>query len=59
MGPIMAARRKTVTFVGPRVSELLHSATVGFAGQIPIERLPLSRCHGDPKWMMFSEKRCA
>ena len=28
-----------VTFVGPGVSELLHSATVAVAGQVPIDRL--------------------
>jgi pyruvate/2-oxoglutarate dehydrogenase complex dihydrolipoamide dehydrogenase (E3) component len=28
-----------VTFVGPGVSELLHSATVAVAGEIPIDRL--------------------
>lgn len=28
-----------VTFVGPGVAELLHSATVAVAGQVPIERL--------------------
>ena len=28
-----------VTFVGPGVSELLHSATVAVAGQVPVERL--------------------
>jgi dihydrolipoamide dehydrogenase len=28
-----------VTFVGPGVGELLHSATVAVAGQIPVERL--------------------
>jgi dihydrolipoamide dehydrogenase len=28
-----------VTFVGAGVSELLHSATIAVAGQIPIERL--------------------
>ncbi|WP_066951000.1 dihydrolipoyl dehydrogenase family protein [Streptomyces lushanensis] len=28
-----------VTFAGPGVSELLHSATVAVAGQIPVERL--------------------
>jgi pyruvate/2-oxoglutarate dehydrogenase complex dihydrolipoamide dehydrogenase (E3) component len=28
-----------VTFVGPGVSELLHSATIAVAGQVPIERL--------------------
>lgn len=27
------------TFVGPGVSELLHSATVAIAGQVPVERL--------------------
>ena len=28
-----------VTFVGPGVSELLHSATVAVAGQVPVSRL--------------------
>jgi pyruvate/2-oxoglutarate dehydrogenase complex dihydrolipoamide dehydrogenase (E3) component len=28
-----------VTFVGPGVSELLHSATVAVAGEVPVERL--------------------
>lgn len=28
-----------VTFVGPGVSELLHSATIAVAGQVPVERL--------------------
>src|SRR5262249_30531316 len=28
-----------VTFVGPGVAELLHSATVAVAGQVPIDRL--------------------
>jgi pyruvate/2-oxoglutarate dehydrogenase complex dihydrolipoamide dehydrogenase (E3) component len=28
-----------VTFVGPGVSELLHSATIAIAGQVPIDRL--------------------
>jgi pyruvate/2-oxoglutarate dehydrogenase complex dihydrolipoamide dehydrogenase (E3) component len=28
-----------VTFVGPAVSELLHSATIAVAGQVPIDRL--------------------
>ncbi len=28
-----------VTFVGPGVSELLHSATVAVAGRVPIDRL--------------------
>ena len=28
-----------VTFVGPGISELLHSATIAVAGQVPIERL--------------------
>lgn len=27
------------TFVGPGVSELLHSATIAVAGQVPIDRL--------------------
>jgi dihydrolipoamide dehydrogenase len=28
-----------VTFVGPGVAELLHSATVAVAGRVPIDRL--------------------
>jgi pyruvate/2-oxoglutarate dehydrogenase complex dihydrolipoamide dehydrogenase (E3) component len=28
-----------VTFVGPAVSELLHSATIAVAGQVPVDRL--------------------
>ena len=28
-----------VTFVGPGVAELLHSATVAVAGQVPVDRL--------------------
>ncbi|MFE6133437.1 pyridine nucleotide-disulfide oxidoreductase, partial [Streptomyces sp. NPDC056437] len=28
-----------VTFAGPGVSELLHSATVAVAGQVPLKRL--------------------
>ena len=28
-----------VTFVGPGVGELLHSATVAVAGEVPIDRL--------------------
>jgi pyruvate/2-oxoglutarate dehydrogenase complex dihydrolipoamide dehydrogenase (E3) component len=28
-----------VTFVGPGVSELLHSATIAVAGRVPIDRL--------------------
>lgn len=28
-----------VTFVGPGVSELLHSATVAIAGEVPLKRL--------------------
>ncbi len=28
-----------VTFVGPGVSELLHSATVAVAGEVPLKRL--------------------
>ena len=28
-----------VTFVGPGVSELLHSATIAVAGQVPVDRL--------------------
>lgn len=28
-----------VTMVGPGVAELLHSATIAVAGQVPVERL--------------------
>jgi len=28
-----------VTFVGPGVAEMLHSATIAVAGRVPIERL--------------------
>jgi dihydrolipoamide dehydrogenase len=28
-----------VTFVGPGISELLHSATVAVAGEVPVKRL--------------------
>jgi pyruvate/2-oxoglutarate dehydrogenase complex dihydrolipoamide dehydrogenase (E3) component len=32
-----------VSFVGPGVAELLHSATIAVAGQVPVERCPVSR----------------
>jgi dihydrolipoamide dehydrogenase len=40
-----------VTFVGPGVGELLHSATVAVAGQVPIERL----WHAVPAYPTISE----
>ncbi|MFI9583778.1 dihydrolipoyl dehydrogenase family protein [Streptomyces sp. NPDC052236] len=40
-----------VTFVGPGVSELLHSATVAVAGEVPIERL----WHAVPAFPTISE----
>ncbi|MFF0300260.1 dihydrolipoyl dehydrogenase family protein [Streptomyces sp. NPDC004562] len=40
-----------VTFVGPGVSELLHSATVAVAGQVPISRL----WHAVPSYPTISE----
>ncbi|MFD8333754.1 dihydrolipoyl dehydrogenase family protein [Streptomyces solisilvae] len=40
-----------VTFVGPGVSELLHSATVAVAGEVPIERL----WHAVPSFPTISE----
>ncbi|UZJ31189.1 dihydrolipoyl dehydrogenase family protein [Streptomyces endophytica] len=39
------------TFVGPGVSELLHSATVAVAGEVPIERL----WHAVPAYPTISE----
>jgi len=39
------------TFIGPQVSELLHSATVAIVGQIPIERL----WHAVPSFPTVSE----
>ncbi|QPP05578.1 NAD(P)/FAD-dependent oxidoreductase [Streptomyces bathyalis] len=40
-----------VTFVGPGVSELLHSATVAVAGEVPLERL----WHAVPSYPTVSE----
>ncbi|WP_405774490.1 dihydrolipoyl dehydrogenase family protein [Streptomyces sp. NBC_00859] len=39
------------TFVGPGVSELLHSATVAIAGEVPVERL----WHAVPAYPTISE----
>jgi dihydrolipoamide dehydrogenase len=40
-----------VTFVGPGVTELLHSATIAVAGQVPIDRL----WHAVPSFPTISE----
>jgi pyruvate/2-oxoglutarate dehydrogenase complex dihydrolipoamide dehydrogenase (E3) component len=40
-----------VTFVGPGVSELLHSATVAIAGEVPLDRL----WHAVPSYPTVSE----
>ncbi|MEU7057262.1 NAD(P)/FAD-dependent oxidoreductase [Streptomyces sp. NPDC046197] len=40
-----------VTFVGPGVGELLHSATIAVAGQVPIDRL----WHAVPSYPTISE----
>ncbi|MET9731046.1 NAD(P)/FAD-dependent oxidoreductase [Streptomyces sp. NPDC006458] len=40
-----------VTFVGPGVGELIHSATVAVAGQVPVERL----WHAVPSYPTLSE----
>jgi dihydrolipoamide dehydrogenase len=40
-----------VTFVGPGVSELLHSATIAVAGQVPVDRL----WHAVPSFPTISE----
>jgi pyruvate/2-oxoglutarate dehydrogenase complex dihydrolipoamide dehydrogenase (E3) component len=40
-----------VTFVGPGVGELLHSATVAVAGRVPVDRL----WHAVPCFPMISE----
>lgn len=40
-----------VTFVGPGVSELIHSATIAVAGQVPISRL----WHAVPSFPTISE----
>jgi hypothetical protein len=37
--PALTAALLGVTFVGPGVEELLHSATIAVAGQVPISRL--------------------
>ena len=39
------------TFVGPGVQELLHSATVAIAGEVPIDRL----WHAVPSFPTVSE----
>ncbi|MFE2508414.1 hypothetical protein ACFXC9_08070, partial [Streptomyces naganishii] len=40
-----------VTFVGPGVGELIHSASVAIAGQVPVERL----WHAVPSYPTLSE----
>jgi pyruvate/2-oxoglutarate dehydrogenase complex dihydrolipoamide dehydrogenase (E3) component len=40
-----------VTFVGPGVAEILHSATIAVAGRVPIERL----WHAVPCYPTISE----
>ena len=40
-----------VTFVGPGVGELLHSATIAVAGEVPIDRL----WHAVPSYPTISE----
>jgi dihydrolipoamide dehydrogenase len=40
-----------VTFAGPGVGELLHSATVAVAGEVPVERL----WHAVPSYPTISE----
>jgi dihydrolipoamide dehydrogenase len=40
-----------VTFVGPGVAELLHSATVAVVGQVPVPRL----WHAVPAYPTISE----
>jgi dihydrolipoamide dehydrogenase len=40
-----------VTFAGPGVAELLHSATVAVAGEVPIDRL----WHAVPAYPTISE----
>ncbi|MFC6159422.1 hypothetical protein [Kribbella jiaozuonensis] len=40
-----------VTFVGPGVTELPHSATIAIVGQVPIERL----WHAVPSFPTISE----
>ena len=40
-----------VTFVGPGVGELIHSATVAVAGQVPLSRL----WHAVPSYPTLSE----
>lgn len=42
-----------VTFVGPGVAELLHSATIAVAGEVPVERL----WHAVPAFPTISEVR--
>lgn len=40
-----------VTFVGPSVGEMLHSATIAVAGEVPLERL----WHAVPAFPTMSE----
>jgi dihydrolipoamide dehydrogenase len=40
-----------VTFVGPGVGELLHSATVAVVGEVPVDRL----WHAVPSYPTISE----
>lgn len=40
-----------VTFVGPGVGELLHSATIAVAGEVPVDRL----WHAVPAFPTISE----
>lgn len=40
-----------VTFVGPGVGELIHSATIAVAGEVPISRL----WHAVPSYPTISE----
>jgi pyruvate/2-oxoglutarate dehydrogenase complex dihydrolipoamide dehydrogenase (E3) component len=51
---VVDERRRTVvgaTFTGPGVQELLHSATVAVAGQVPLDRL----WHAAPSFPTVSE----
>jgi dihydrolipoamide dehydrogenase len=43
--------QRGVTFVGPGVGELIHSATIAVAGQVPISRL----WHAVPSFPTISE----
>lgn len=40
-----------VTFVGPGIGELLHSATIAVAGEVPVDRL----WHAVPAYPTISE----